>query len=125
MRLTVFAMLFWVTGAAGAPPEMHLTLPQSGTVRVAFVVSDRATLIDIAGPMQVFDQVQSPGTTGFQTFTVSESRNPIKAGTMTIVPDYTFPATALAVLCAGAVPVLVDVDRRSMNIDPDCFQSAY
>src|SRR5262249_3655203 len=59
-------------------------------VKVAFVVSDQATLIDIAGPMQTFDQVQSAGTTGFQTFTVSESRNPIKAGTMTIVPDYTF-----------------------------------
>jgi transcriptional regulator GlxA family with amidase domain len=90
MRLIAVAMLFWATCAAGVPAEQHLTLPKSGTVRVAFVVSDRATLIDIAGPMQVFDQVQSPGTTGFQTFTVSETRKPIKAGTMTIVPDYTF-----------------------------------
>jgi transcriptional regulator GlxA family with amidase domain len=90
MRLIAVAMLFWATCVAGAPAEQHLTLPKSGTVRVAFVVSDRATLIDIAGPMQVFDQVQSPGTTGFQTFTVSETRKPIKAGTMTIVPDYTF-----------------------------------
>ncbi len=73
-----------------AAAEARLVLPKSGVVKVAFVVSDQATLIDVAGPMQTFDQVQSPGTTGFQTFTVSETRKPIKAGTLTIVPDYTF-----------------------------------
>src|SRR3954452_780243 len=76
--------------AADEAPERAFALPASGIVKVAFVVSDQATLIDIAGPMQVFDQVQSPGTSGFQTFTVSETRKPIKAGTLTIVPDYTF-----------------------------------
>ncbi len=76
--------------AAPEAPEKSFALPASGIVKVAFVVSDRATLIDIAGPMQVFDQVQSPGTSGFQTFTVSETRTPIKAGTLTITPDYTF-----------------------------------
>jgi transcriptional regulator GlxA family with amidase domain len=40
--------------------------------------------------MQTFDQVQTSGNTGFQTYTVSQSRAPIKAGTLTIVPDYTF-----------------------------------
>src|SRR3954447_19117884 len=80
------------TGAAvsAEAPEKKLPVNPSGVMKVAFVVSDQATLIDIAGPMQVFDQVQSPGTTGFQTFTVSETRHPIKAGTLTIVPDYTF-----------------------------------
>jgi transcriptional regulator GlxA family with amidase domain len=76
--------------ASAEAPEKRFALTPSGTMKVAFVVSDRATLIDIAGPMQVFDQVQSPGTTGFQTYTVSETRQPIKAGTLTIVPDYTF-----------------------------------
>lgn len=105
MRLIIVAMLFWATCAAGAPAETRLTLPKSGTVRVAFVVSDRATLIDIAGPMQVFDQVQSPGTTGFQTFTVSVTRKPIKAGTMTIVPDYTFAdAPEADIVVVGAQP---------------------
>ena len=78
------------TAARAEAPETKLAATPSGVMKVAFVVSDQATLIDIAGPMQVFDQVQSPGTTGFQTFTVSETRKPIKAGTMTIVPDYTF-----------------------------------
>src|SRR5437763_14424946 len=76
--------------ASAEAPEKRFALNASGTMKVAFVVSDRATLIDIAGPMQTFDQVQSPGTTGFQTYTVSETRQPIKAGTVTIVPDYTF-----------------------------------
>lgn len=78
------------TAAKGEAPETKLTVSPAGVMKVAFVVSDQATLIDIAGPMQVFDQVQSPGTTGFRTFTVSETRQPIKAGTLTIVPDYTF-----------------------------------
>jgi transcriptional regulator GlxA family with amidase domain len=74
---------------AGAQQDSKLELPKSGVVKVAFVVSDRATLIDIAGPMQTFDQVQT-NNGGFETFTVSETRTPIKAGTLTIVPDYTF-----------------------------------
>lgn len=94
MRAKLFAAALALSALlshpAAAAAEKRFTLPPSGTVKVAFVVSDQATLIDIAGPMQTFDQVQSPGTTGFQTFTVSETRQPIKAGTMTIVPDYSF-----------------------------------
>jgi len=67
MRLIVVAMLFLAGYAAAASEELRLTLSKSGPVRVAFVVSDGTTLIDIAGPMQVFDQVQSPpGTTEFR-----------------------------------------------------------
>ena len=93
MRTPMLAAALVLLAAADAgavAPEVKLTLPSSGVVKVAFVVSDNATLIDIAGPMQTLDQVQSPGTTGFQTFTVSDARKPIKAGPMTIVPDYTF-----------------------------------
>lgn len=76
--------------AVAEAPEKRFQLPASGIVKVAFVVSDRATLIDVVGPMQTFDQVQSPGQTGFETYTVSETRNPIKSGRLTIIPDYTF-----------------------------------
>lgn len=76
--------------ASAEAPERKLALPQSGIVKVAFVVSGYLTLIDAAGPMQTFEQAQSPGTSGFQSFTVSETRSPIKAGELTIVPDYTF-----------------------------------
>lgn len=40
-------------------------------------------------------------------------------GDEVIVPAYTFPATANAVVLAGLRPVLVDVDPVSMNIDPE------
>ena len=35
-----------------------------------------------------------------------------------LVPAFTFPATALAVLNAGHVPVLADVDRESWTLTP-------
>src|SRR5207302_7742024 len=38
-------------------------------------------------------------------------------GDEVIVPAYTFPATANAVVLAGARPVLVDVDPVTMNVD--------
>lgn len=42
----------------------------------------------------------------------------IGEGDEVIVPDYTFPATANVVALAGARPVLVDVDPKTMNVDP-------
>jgi transcriptional regulator GlxA family with amidase domain len=95
MRLLIIRLIIagtlLVSGAAAsaAPPEMRFTLPKSGPVKVAFVVSDGTTLIDLAGPMQVFDQIQAPGVP-FLSFTVAQSRRPIQAGSLTIVPDYTF-----------------------------------
>ena len=89
MRNWIFAAALLLSAPAGAE-DAKFALPASGTVNVAFVVSEGTTLIDVAGPMQVFDQVQSPGNTGFRTFTVSETRQPVHAGTMTVVPDYTF-----------------------------------
>ena len=80
-----------VAGLAAAQEEAKLALPASGVAKVGFIVSKDTTLIDVAGPMAVFDQVPDPAPNrGFQTYTVSESRAPIKAGTLTIVPDYTF-----------------------------------
>jgi transcriptional regulator GlxA family with amidase domain len=91
VRIIIGAMMLMATYAVAAPEEQRLSLPASGPVRVAVVVSEGTTLIDIAGPMQVFDQIQAPaGSAEFQTFTVSETRKPVKAGTMTVVPDYTF-----------------------------------
>jgi len=39
-----------------------------------------------------------------------------------LVPAYTFPATANVVALSGLRPVLVDVDRETMNIDPARIQ---
>ncbi len=45
-------------------------------------------------------------------------------GDEVIVPDYTFVATASAVLMTGAVPVLVDVEPGAYTIDCDAAEAA-
>ena len=46
------------------------------------------------------------------------------AGDEVIVPDVTFIATANAVRLAGATPVLVDIDPRTLNVDPEQVRQA-
>jgi len=48
----------------------------------------------------------------------------IQPGDEVLVPDVTFIATANAVSLAGAVPVLVDVDPQSLNLDPAAAERA-
>ncbi|KFM18799.1 Spore coat polysaccharide biosynthesis protein SpsC [Marine Group I thaumarchaeote SCGC AAA799-P11] len=42
-----------------------------------------------------------------------------------IIPDYTYPATAEAVVLAGGIPVLADVDKKSMNMTSEILEDAY
>lgn len=60
-------------------------------------------------------------TTGLHT--VLECLN-IK-GQEVIIPDYTYPATAEAVILAGGIPVLLDVDLDSMNMTSNILEEAY
>lgn len=39
-----------------------------------------------------------------------------------LVSDFTFPATALAIIQAGGIPVLVDVERDTMNVSRDIIE---
>lgn len=48
----------------------------------------------------------------------------IRPGDEVIVPDYTYIATATAVLMNGAVPILVDIDPQTYNIDPNAVRRA-
>ena len=48
----------------------------------------------------------------------------IGAGDEVIVPGYTFIATATAVLDAGAIPVFVDIDPNTYNLDIDKIEDA-
>src|SRR5512137_2710259 len=45
-------------------------------------------------------------------------------GDEVIVPAYTFQATAAAVMSAGAIPVIVDVDYQTYCLDPHAAASA-
>jgi dTDP-4-amino-4,6-dideoxygalactose transaminase len=48
----------------------------------------------------------------------------IRAGDEVIVPPYTFLATASAVVEANAIPVFVDIDPDTYNLDPDLIEAA-
>ena len=72
--------------------------PRSGKIRVAFVMTEGATMIDFAGPWEVFQDVHIEGRGSthdemmpFELFTVGESRKPIRTtGGMVVTPDYSF-----------------------------------
>ena len=46
-------------------------------------------------------------------------------GQEVLVPDYTYPATAEAVVLAGGIPVLTDVDINSMNMTSEILEEGY
>jgi len=72
-------------------PANPLKPPTSGSIPVAFLVSDGAVVIDFCGPWEVFQDVYIPTRKDrpFNLYTVSDSTKPIKASAgLTIVPDY-------------------------------------
>lgn len=46
-------------------------------------------------------------------------------GQEVLVPDYTYPATAEAVVLAGGIPVITDVDIDSMNMTTEILEEGY
>lgn len=48
----------------------------------------------------------------------------VKTGDEVIIPPYTFIATATAVLMANAVPVFVDVEESTFNLNPGLIEGA-
>jgi dTDP-4-amino-4,6-dideoxygalactose transaminase len=48
----------------------------------------------------------------------------VGAGDEVVVPDYTYPATAYAVLHCGATPVVADVDEQTGCLDPEAARAA-
>src|SRR5687767_13888141 len=81
--------------ASAGPVDSKLTPPAKGKIPVAFTISEGVTVIDFAGPWEVFQDVmvmergqshdeQMP----FQLFTVSERTVPlIGSGGLKLVPD--------------------------------------
>ena len=132
----------WVRGGvegASAAPQPQAAAAQSKTppsnqkIRVAFVLTEGATMIDFAGPWEVFqDAGGEEGPDIFELFTVSESRNPVHtSGGMTVIPDYTFddapPARIVVIGAQHGAPKLADwlrrVDKESEVIMSVCVGS--
>lgn len=124
-----------------------LTPPADGPIPVAFALSRGATMIDFAGPWEVFQDVMIPAPKasagqqghaqhrmGFNLYTVSEKTEPIQASAgMKIVPDYTFetaPAPKVVVIPAQAgspalhawLRKIVDSTDVTMSVCTGAFQ---
>jgi transcriptional regulator GlxA family with amidase domain len=78
--------------AADAQTPQKLAPPNNGVVQVAVVVGKDATVIDFAGPWEVFqDSMSQSATMGFELFMVSDRRDTVKATAgMQIVPRYAY-----------------------------------
>lgn len=63
-------------------------------------------------------------TNGTAALEVTMAALGVTAGDEVILPNFTFVATASAVLFANALPVLVDVDPETYCIDPDLAEAA-
>lgn len=63
-------------------------------------------------------------TNGTAAIEITLAGMDIGPGDEVIVPDYTFVATASAVLFAGAMPVMVDIDPGNFCIDPQQVEAA-
>jgi transcriptional regulator GlxA family with amidase domain len=91
--LIAFALFFLVDTAAAQKPKF--APPKEGRIKVAFVLTEGATMIDFAGPWEVFQDVMigegDDHRMPFELYTVGASREPIRATAgMKIIPDYTF-----------------------------------
>lgn len=112
---TLFLLLFTIPASAG-----NLEPPKKGKINVAFVLTNGATMIDFAGPWEVFQDVhvESRGESmedkmPFELYTVSESRDPIyTSGGMKVIPDYTFEDAPMPDV------VVVGAQRGSEGLGP-------
>ena len=108
---------------AAAPTETTNSLkpPEKDQIPVAFLIADRAVVIDFCGPWEVFQDVVVPSRTDmpFRLYTVAETAKPIRtSGGMQIVPDYTIanaPAPKVIVIPAQSEPspAVLDWIRKS------------
>ena len=89
--------------AASTSQVEPLKPPTTGKVNVAFIISEGANVMDIAGPWEVFgdamltskgkpwhDSDGNDMVMPFYTYTVSDSVKPVDANGLTIVPNYSF-----------------------------------
>jgi transcriptional regulator GlxA family with amidase domain len=133
--LLVFAAIHVIGQSASSAQSSKLHAPEKGMINVAFVLTENSTMIDFAGPWEVFQDVMVPsrGATmeeqmPFNLYTVSDSTKPIRVtGGMQIVPQYTFdnapkPKVVVVPAQSGRSPKMLEWLRR-MSKDSDVVMS--
>ncbi|MGH8373005.1 MAG: DJ-1/PfpI family protein [Gammaproteobacteria bacterium] len=102
MKHSVFAVFlaFLPSLALAVPTPGKVTSPKNASIKVAVVISDGATVIDFAGPWEVFQDTSVKGDKGedvapFDLYTVAPTKKPIHTTGnghpgLTITPDYSF-----------------------------------
>ena len=100
--------------AAAAPiaPGAPIAVPKDGRIRVAFVISNNANVIDLAGPWETFQDVMSPsGDMPFELSTIAETTQIVETtGGLRIEPTYSFDTIP-------AMPNVVVVGAQSNHSD--------
>ena len=111
---------------AGAAPaagdRMRLAPPREGRIPVAFLISRGVTVIDFAGPWEVFQDVMigagADHRMPFELYTVSDTLEPVIATAgLKLIPNHTYetaPAPRVVVVPAqgGRSPAMFDWLRR-------------
>jgi len=121
------------TVAAGVGLSPHavastlaLAAPADKPVPVAVLLSERAVVIDFAGPWEVFQDTNVPGreVAAFELYTVAETTKPLLASSgLSITPDYSYataPAPKVIVIPAQSArnPATLDwIRAASRNAD--------
>ena len=111
-----------------------LTPPAKGKIPVAFTISEGVTVIDFAGPWEVFQDVMVPGRGSdhdeqmpFQLYTVSDTTAPLRGSAgLRLVPDYTFesaPQPKVIVVPAQRGSKALHAWLRKMSASADVIMS--
>jgi transcriptional regulator GlxA family with amidase domain len=98
MNAKSIALILLPSFAFAGPAVEAAEKPLRKEVKTAIVLTEGATMIDFAGPWEVFQDVHVPALGDdmdlqmpFELYTVGASREPIRtSGGMTVVPDYSF-----------------------------------
>jgi len=120
--------------SVAAPIAKKLTPPAKGKIPVAFTISEGVTVIDFAGPWEVFQDVmiRERGTDHddqmpFQLYTVSETTQPLTGSAgLKLVPDYTFenaPEPKVIVVPAQSGSKALHAWLRKMSASTDVLMS--
>lgn len=114
--------------------SMRLNVPLTGAEELAAIAEVLETGYLTQGPrVAEFERLVAGYVGTTQAFATSSATTGIhlalhavgvEPGDEVVIPDFSFPATANAVIQQGAIPVFVDIDLATYNMDPSLLDAA-